>query len=110
MVTAVGCETTAGTMLKVRVAIGCWTMRRDVTGATAGSLLTIDTTAPPFGGRDVSVALADTAFPPATVAVDNVKSASAMPMLLSLTVSVALPGLVLSALACAVCEKAPGAV
>jgi hypothetical protein len=69
-------------------------------------LLTIETTAPPYGAREVSVALADTAFPPATVVADKVKSASAIPMLSSRTVSSA-SGMTLSAVAFAVCENGP---
>src|SRR5688572_27956623 len=109
MVTVVGSDTTAGMMLNERVAVGNWTTSCDGVGATAGLLLTIDTTAPPYGARDVSVALADTDFPPATVVVDIVKSASASPMLFSRTVS-SPSAMTLSAVACPVCEYAPGPV
>ena len=79
IVTAVGCETTRGTILKVRVSSGSSTTRVDGTGATPGLLLTTLTTEPPEYGRSVSVAFAETALPPATVACDSVKSASARP-------------------------------
>src|SRR5436190_1982088 len=72
MVTLVGCETTAGTMLKLRVLVGSSTTSCAGTGATAGLLLTILTTAPPGGASDVRSARARTALPPATVLADNV--------------------------------------
>ena len=59
---------------------------------------------------DVSVPLADTVVPPATVVAESVNEASAIPILSSRAVS-ALPFATLfAAVACAVWENAPGAV
>src|SRR5436189_4560997 len=107
MVTLVGCATTGGTILKFRVLVGSCTTSCAGTGATAGLLLTMWTTAPPGGASEVRSARARTALPPAVVLADNVNEARAIPMLSSLTEEL---DLTLSAVTPAECENGPGPV
>ena len=88
--TSVGCDTTAGMMLKVRVLVQLGTTNVAGTGAISGRLLVMRTTASPAGACPVSVTFAAETFPPGRLAGVSANVDRAIARLASETLSLAL--------------------